>query len=88
MSSSKKNRPVSFYVAAPLSLIKTKRKKIYLFYKMPCFLLECGLERLYQGALSTDQAAGLPVVKPVFVPHAAAILERLAGVAGRVEEVS
>ena len=54
---------------------------------MPFFLLECGLERLYQGALRTDQAAGLPVVKPVFVPHAAAILERLAGVAGRVEEV-
>jgi hypothetical protein len=54
---------------------------------MPFFLLECGLERLYQGALRTDQAAGLPVVKPVFVPHAAAILECLAGVAGRVEEV-
>jgi hypothetical protein len=54
---------------------------------MLVFLLECCLERLHQGALRTDQAAGLPVVKPVFVPHAAAILERLAGVGGRVEEV-
>jgi hypothetical protein len=86
MSSTKKYRSVAAG-GFPVEYYKILKKENKYLLSNAFLLLECCLERLYQGALRTDQAAGLPVVKPVFVPHAAAILECLAGVAGRVEEV-